>query len=297
MCAISQTQKTIAERLGYEKDAKLLIIHADDLGVSHSENVASIDAIKNGCVNSASIMVPCPWFPEIASYASENQVMDFGLHLTITSEWKNYKWGPSYWSQIMASFRNEQGYFYDNVSEVAEKGNPDMLKTELFAQVRKALDAGINVTHLDAHMGAVMATPEFLEAYILAGKEFKVPVLLDRSIPSLASEKIQTTLTDKDVVVDALITAMPEDFESGMDKFYTKTLNELKPGLNCLLIHTAYDDEEMRAVTIDHPNWGAAWRQADYDFFTSPACQELLQQNDIRLVTWLEIRDKITRKE
>lgn len=287
----------VAERLGYSKDDKLLIIHADDLGVAHSENKASIKAMEEGCVNSASIMVPCPWFPEIAAYAKEHQEMDFGLHLTVTSEWKYYKWGPSYWSHIMASFRNEQGYFYDNVADVAAKGNPDVLKAELATQVRLALNAGIDVTHLDAHMGAVMATPEFLKAYIQVGRDHNLPVLLDYGIPAMDSPEIQQMMTEKDVVVDRVLTAMPEDFADGMDQYYTKVLNELEPGLNCLLIHTAYDDEEMQAITIDHPDWGSAWRQADYDFFTSDKCAALLEANVIILVTWREIRDKITRAE
>lgn len=285
----------VAERLGYTKDDKLLIIHADDLGVSHSENMASIKAMEEGCVNSASIMVPCPWFPEIAAYAKDHSEMDFGLHLTVTSEWKYYKWGPSYWSHIMATFRNEQGYFYDDVADVVANGNPDVLMPELATQVRLALQAGIDVTHLDAHMGAVMATPDFLKAYIQVGKEFRLPVLLDNGIPAMGDSEIQEMLTEKDVVVDRVLTAMPEDYANGMDQFYTKTLNELKPGLTCLLIHTAYDDEEMRAITIDHPDWGAAWRQADFDFFTSDKCKTLLEANGIILVTWREIRDKITR--
>ncbi|MDT0539693.1 polysaccharide deacetylase family protein [Croceitalea sp. P059] len=287
----------IAERLGYPKDAKLLIIHADDLGVSHSENMASIKAMEEGSVNSASIMVPCPWFPEIANYAKHHTDMDFGLHLTLTSEWKYYKWGPSYKSDSMASYRNEQGYFYDNVSEVVSKANPDFLKAELSTQIRTALNAGIDVTHLDAHMGAVMATEDFLETYIEVGHEFKVPVLLNKGMPALKSSKIRAMLTDKDVILDAIISASPNDFEEGMEGYYSTTINELEPGITCLLIHTAYDNQEMQGVTIDHPNWGAAWRQADFDFFTSKKCADLLKENEIVLITWREIRDKITRSQ
>lgn len=288
-------QKSIAEQLGYASDAKLLIIHADDLGVSHSENMASIKAMEDGSVNSASIMVPCPWFPEIANYAKEHPEMDFGLHLTVTSEWKNYKWGPSYGPHNTSSFINDKGYFYDGVADVVANGNAEVLQSELRAQVKKALNAGIDVTHLDSHMGAVMATPEFLEAYIKTGREFQLPVLLGYGIPAMQSENIKSLLTAKDVVVDALFTAMPTDFKDGMEQFYSSTLNNLQPGLSILLIHTAYDDNEMQAITIDHPDWGAAWRQADFDFFTSEKCKSLIEANNIKLVTWKEIRDKITR--
>src|SRR5687767_13457717 len=87
-------EKTLAERLGYPRDAKLLIVHADDLGMAHSVNAASIRGLESGLINSASIMVPCPWFPEIAEYARKNPQADLGLHLTLTSEWTDFRWGP-----------------------------------------------------------------------------------------------------------------------------------------------------------------------------------------------------------
>ncbi|MGI9549613.1 MAG: polysaccharide deacetylase family protein [Aurantibacter sp.] len=290
-------QKTVAARLGYPADAKLLIIHADDLGVAHSENMASIMALEESPVNSASIMVPCPWFPEIAAYALGHSTADLGLHLTLTSEWKYYKWGPVTSKDSVTSLVNNEGYFYDLVHKVAEHADPKHVEIELRNQVKKALLTGIDVTHLDTHMGTVFATPEFAEAYIKIGHEFRLPVLMtieSGEIPP-AYAKVFEMLNDKDVVVDQLITAGPEDFERGMEQFYIKSLNELEPGLNCLLIHLAYDDEEMQGVTIDHPEWGAAWRQADFDFFTSPECEKLLKDNNIVLVTWRELRDKITR--
>jgi len=105
--------------------------------------------------------------------------------------------------------------------------------------------------------------------------------------------KVQTT--DRDVILDKVMTAMPPDFKNGMRAYYTNILNTLSPGLNCLLIHLAYDDAEMKAVTVDHPDWGAAWRQADFDFFTSDECRQILKEQKIQLVTWKEVRDKLLR--
>src|ERR1700733_5575955 len=107
---VSGQRKSIQERLGYPKNAKLLIIHADDVGVSHSENAATISALEKGCVRSASIMVPCPWFPEIAAYAKLHPEMDFGLHLTLTSEWTYYKWGPVTPAQKVPGLVNKNGF-------------------------------------------------------------------------------------------------------------------------------------------------------------------------------------------
>ena len=288
---------SVAELLGYEPDTKLLIIHADDLGVAHSENMASISGLEESPVNSGSIMVPCPWFPEIAMYARNNKSADLGLHLTLNSEWKNYKWGPVTSKSLVSSLVNNNGYFYSVVDSLVMYAKPKEIEIELRNQVRKAIQFGVDVTHLDAHMGAAMSTPEFLESYIKIGREFELPVLLDKRMPFLKEDKISALVDERTVIVDFTATANPSDFENGMDHYYTETLENLKPGLNCLLIHLAYDDDEMKAMTVDHPYWGSAWRQADYNFFTSEKCATILKEQNIKLVTWRELRDKIVRKE
>ncbi|MCW5515211.1 polysaccharide deacetylase family protein [Muriicola sp. Z0-33] len=288
-------QKSVAERLGYDADAKLLIIHADDLGVTHSENAASIKSLANGPVNSASIMVPCPWFEEIAAYARKNKSTDLGLHLTLNSEWKHYKWGPVSSLDKVSSLVNKNGYFYALVDSLVTSGVADEVEYELRNQVKKAYKAGIDVTHLDAHMGAAVSTPDFTAAYMKVAAEFRLPVLLDSRIYSIEHPQIKELLTENTAVVDAIYSASPGDFQKGMDQYYTSVLEKLQSGLNCLLIHLAYDDAEMKAVTIDHPGWGAAWRQADYDFFNSPECAKILKEQNIILVSWRSIRDKITR--
>jgi hypothetical protein len=292
---ISIQGQTMAERLGYPKNAKLLIIHADDLGLSHSQNMASIDGLQESPVNSASIMVPCPWFPEIAAYAREHTSEDLGLHLTLNSEWKNYKWGPVSSMDLVPSLVNEMGYFYSHVDSLMQHGHAAEVETELRSQIEKAYAAGIDVTHLDTHMGAVVGRPDFLLAYMRLGKEYRLPVLMDKRIYDMDNEAIKKLLDDKTVVLDNIIMAEPSDFTGGMEAYYAKVLEGLNPGLNCLLVHLAYDDEEMKAITVDHPEWGSAWRQADYDFITSQACMSLLQQQGIVLLTWRELRDKIVR--
>jgi len=288
-----------AERLGYPKDSKLLIIHADDAGVSHSENMATIRGMEEGIVNSASIMVPCPWFPEIANYARENsETKDFGLHLTITSEWKNFKWGSTSSKNEVGSLINPHGYFYSLTDSVRIQGKAIDVEKEIDSQIKKALDFGIDVTHLDGHMMAVMSTPDFMEAYIKKGREYRVPVLLNKQFPAfeILEEKMQ--FNSKDVITDHLYQAYPEAYNTqGMDKFYVDILNNLEPGLSVILIHLAMDNEEMQAVTKEHPDYGSKWRQDDLDFFTSEKVERLIEENDIVLVTWRELRDKLVRSE
>ncbi|MDP4262249.1 MAG: polysaccharide deacetylase family protein [Bacteroidota bacterium] len=289
-------QKSIQERLGYPKNTKLLIIHGDDLGVSHAENEATTTAMVKGAVSSASIMVPCPWFSEIASYAASHPGADLGLHLTLTSEWKYYKWGSVSGNCEVPGLLNKQGYLYSTVDSVYKQAKLKEIEKELRAQIEKARLAGIDFTHFDSHMGTSFGNTEYLKLYIRLGKEYKVPVLLLRSGPRSAfGVNLDSLISEKDVMADKIYIADPVDFKNGMENYYTKVLNSIQPGLNVLIIHTAYDDKEMQAITMDHPEYGAAWRQADYNFFTSDHCKKILKDQDIHVITWREIRDKLTR--
>jgi len=292
---VQAQSRTTQERLGHSKETKLLIIHADDMGVAHAENSATFKAMQTGTVNSGSIMVPCPWFTEVVSYVKENPKADLGLHLTLTSEWKHYKWGPVTPPGIVPGLLNKNGFLYSSVDSVVMFAKPEEVEEEMRNQVKKSIQMGIDPTHLDAHMGGVFSTLGFLKAYIKIGKEFNIPVMLSRQLEAMLQLKLDSLIDPSTVLIDDIITAMPPDFKKTMKNYYTSVLNGLKPGLNCLLIHTAYDNDEMKAITIDHPEWGSAWRQEDFDFFTSAACKELLKKNNIVLVTWREIRDKLYR--
>ena len=288
--------RSIQERLGYPKDAKLVIIHADDLGVSHSENAASIAAMEKGSVSSASIMVPCPWFPEIAAYARSNPKADLGLHLTLTSEWKYYKWGPVTAKEKVPGLVNKNEFLYSSVDSVYQNASAAEVEIEMRNQVLRAKQFGIDPTHLDAHMGTALQKLDYFKAYVKIGHEFKIPVFIPRILEVPLKVKFDTILSDKDVIVDHILSASPQDFKNGFANFYSNGIKNLKPGLTYLIIHTAYDDAEMRAVTIDHPDWGAAWRQQDFNFFSSEDCKNILKENNIYVITWKEIRDKIVRK-
>lgn len=292
-----QAQLTTAEKLGYPRDAKLLIVHADDLGVAHSENEGTINAMEKGAVTSASIMVPCPWFSEIAAYAAAHPKADFGLHLTLTSEWKYYKWSALAGRKEVPGLLNKAGFLYAAVDSVYQAAKLQEIEKELRTQIDKALAFGVDVTHFDSHMAALFGRPDYLKLLIRLGREYRVPVLLNKSGPRSASNvRLDGFVTEKDVQLDALYTATPADHKNGMEKFYTKVIHSLQPGLSELIIHTAYDDKEMQAITVDHPEWGAAWRQADFDFFTSENCKKLLKEQNVQLITWREIRDKLIRK-
>ena len=288
----SVAQKTLAQRLGYAPDAKLLIIHADDLGVAHSENKASFLAMKVGNVNSASIMMPTPWVAEVADFAKKNPQADLGLHLTLTNEWEWMRWGPVASRNEVTSLLNEEGFFYPDCQTFGKMAKVEEVEKELRAQIEQAFKMGIQPTHFDTHMGClVFNSPEVFEVYLKLGREYKIPVMVDRFFLKASSQAFRDKMQPEDIITEQTLTASPEDFEAGMADFYEKTIANLTTGIQVLLIHTAFNDAEMQALTVNHPMWGAAWRQADFDFFTSERCSRLLKQHNVQLITWREIQE------
>jgi len=290
-------QQSLAEKLGYKPDAKLLIIHADDLGVAHSENIASILAMKIGMVNSASIMMPCPWVSEIADYAKANPAADLGLHLTLTSEWKHMKWSPVAPLGQVSSLVDSLGFFYNNCMDFGKYAKVEEVEIELRAQIEKAYKMGIRPTHLDTHMGClIFNSAEVFGVYLKLGREYKIPVMVGRFFLQAVPQKFKDLIRAEDIIVEKILTANPSDFEAGLAAFYERTLNNLSAGIQILLIHTAFDDAEMQALTIEHPLWGAKWRQEDFDFFTSKVCEEILKKEDIQLITWRQLQKAVYNK-
>jgi len=284
----SAQPRSLAERLGYPADAKLLIVHADDLGMAHSVNAATIKGFETGLVNSGSIMVPCPWFSEIAAYARANPQADLGLHLTLTSEWTSFRWGPVTSKDRVSSLLDKNGYFNLTESDAAAKADPKEVELEIRAQIERARAAGIQPTHLDSHMGTLYQNKALFEVFLKVAREYKLPVRVARAWFGRA-DFLPTTLKPDDVFIDRVLdinqTVAPGDWA----KFYTEAIKKLEPGVTEVVIHLAYDDAEMRGATADHPDWGAAWRQRDLDFFTSDAFRQLLRDEKIKLITWREL--------
>jgi chitin disaccharide deacetylase len=279
---------TLPERLGYPADAKLLIVHADDLGMAHSVNAATIKAFESGLVSSGSIMVPCPWLPEIAAYARSHPEADLGLHLTLTSEWKSYRWGPVLSKDRVSSLLDPNGDFYLTESEAASHANAREVEAEIRAQIDRARAFGIKPTHLDSHMGTLYQNKTLFETLLRVARDNKLPVRMSKEwVPS--TNYLPSILNPNDIAIDRIITIGAGVPAEGWSKFYADAIKSIQPGVTEMVVHIAFDDEEMRAATLDHPDWGAAWRQRDLQFFTSDTFRRLLQENHIKLVTWREI--------
>ena len=284
----SQT-KTLAERLGYPANTKLIIVHADDLGMSHSVNEASIKAFATGLVNSGSIMIPCSWLPEITTYAKANPQADLGLHLTLTSEWRDYRWRPILPSGNVSSLLDASGYLYLTEEQASTNIKVQEAESEIRAQVERARKLGIQPTHLDSHMGTLYQTKELFEALMRVARENKLPVRVARGMYG-RMPFLNDLLKPEDIVLDNIVSIDQSVKSDDWTKYYTDALTNLPSGVTEFVIHLAHDDNEMNAITVNHPNWGAAWRQRDFDFFTSDTFRKLLEANQIKLITWRDLR-------
>jgi predicted glycoside hydrolase/deacetylase ChbG (UPF0249 family) len=278
--------RTIAERLGHPANSKLLIIHADDLGAAHSVDAASFDGLDKGAVSSASIMIPTPWVGEVAAYAKTHPDADLGLHLTLTSEWKTYRWGSVESSDKVPSLLDSAGTFPDDDSVVAAKAKPLEVEREIRAQIVRALALGIRPTHLDSHMGSVFTTPELMATYVKVAREYHLPFLAPRGDPGI---KPKPPLSENDVLLDAVVIAGPEIPRDQWKQFYLKAIADLKPGLTEMIVHLGHDDSELQAVTVDHEPYGSAWRQRDYDVMNSSEFKKALADNHVIVIKWRDL--------
>ena len=282
-------QKNVAERLGYPADAKLVILHADDLGVAHSVEMASFTALDQKAVSSASVMVPCPWLTEVAAYAKAHPDADLGLHLTLTSEWKTYRWGPVAPKDQVPSLLAPDGYFYSDTGPVASHATPQDVEREIRAQIELAMKMGIHPTHLDIHMGTLAAKPEFYAVLVKVAHEYKLPFLAVR-VADAREKMMESLLSPKDFVLDSLVMFDGRVPPDRWTESYVAALKAIKPGVHYMIVHLGHDDAELQAITVGHPDYGAAWRQRDFNAVTSPEFKKALQDNHIILIGWKDLK-------
>lgn len=285
--AMGQT-KTVAERLGYPAGSKLLIVHADDLAVAHAEDAASFDALDKNAVTSASIMIPCPWLNEVAAYAKSHPDADLGLHLTLTSEWKTYRWGPVESKDKVPSLLDPTGYLWSDTPEADKALKADEVEREIHSQIERAIAMGIHPTHLDSHMGALFSRPDLFAVYVKVAHEYKLPFLA--FIAPDTPRELSSILSDKDILLNSVVIADPSIHPTDWNAFYANAIRNLKPGITEIIVHLGYDNAELQAVMVDHDDYGSVWRQRDYDFVTSPEFKKLLQENHIILVKWKDLK-------
>jgi chitin disaccharide deacetylase len=280
--------QSLQVRLGYPADAKLLILNADDLAVTHSEDVASLAALDQKLITSATVMVPCPWFTEVAAYAKANPDADLGLHLTLTAEWQTYRWGPILSRALVPSLVGPDGYFYPDTREVAERAKLDEVESEIRAQIERAKAMGLEPSHLDSHMHVLYHTPELFRVFLKVAREYKLPVRMARNDPLF--EQLLPLMAPGDPIPDAIFSPGADVAASGWKDYYVNLIKSLQPGVTEIFVHLAGDDAETQAVTVNHPDWGAAWRQREVEAISSPQFRKALEDNHVILIGWRDIK-------
>lgn len=280
----------IAELCGFNPGSRLLILHADDFGMCHSVNRAIIAAFEADAISSASAMVPCPGFSEAAEWCTLHPQYDLGIHSTLISEWETYKWGPVSGGLHSSGLVDANGHFWPRNSLL--RASPGEIEDEIAAQIGVAKARGINPTHLDSHMLSV-AHPEYILAYVKAGRRFALPVLIDEYWHARCAVQLEAA---DDVVVDNLLQAPSASSPESLEEYYISALRNLKPGLNELLLHPGFDDDELRSIAGKSRPYGAAWRQRDFDIITGGPFKAALEENHIHVIDWRAVKSAITRR-
>jgi chitin disaccharide deacetylase len=289
--SLSRAQQTFAERLGWPKDTTAVILHVDDVGMSHASNLGAIESIEKGSASSFSIMMPCPWVPEIARWLAKNTNADSGLHLTLTSEWQIYRWGPVAGKKAVPGLVDNEGCMWRSVPQVTTRATPDEIETEIRAQIEKAQGYGFQITHLDSHMGTLFARPDYFERFLKVGVEKQIPILAIGGHMTYVSQRESEASKQLRPLVPKIWNAgLPviDDLHTGWTGQDTmanlrETLNTLKPGVTMIIFHASHMTEEFPLIT-----GSAKGRQIDLDALTNPETKEILKRRNIILTTWRE---------
>ena len=285
----------LARHLGLDPEARIVIPHIDDVGMCHGANQAYMELLGAGFVTTGSVMVPCPWFLEIADWAQDHAHADLGVHLTLTSEWRHYRWRPLTTSSRKSGLIDDEGYLPRSVALLRDRLDPAAAEDEMRAQIERAVAAGIEPTHLDTHMGAA-ASPELVNLYLRLGREYRLPVLLPRAIETYLAvlslgagaehyDEALHVLEAEGQFIDRFIMTPCCPAEE-TPRVYRQMLADLAPGVTFFSLHCNAPGE-MRVIS---PDW-AVWRAAEYRLGTDPGFIEDVRKLDLRLVGFREIRD------
>lgn len=285
------------QKLGFSDNTRAVIIHTDDIGMCHASVQAFKDLWAFGTITSGATMVPCPWFPAVVQMCKKNPGIDMGVHATLNAEWENYRWGPVSTRKTGSGLMDEAGYFHQWHQAVYDNAKPEEVGKEVNAQIDCALKAGIDVTHVDSHMGTIM-NPRFIQSYVQAGASRLLPNMLPRLTAKgmemmgvdeqerIAYMPIMDMLETMGVPMLDGILSLPlahGDDHIGMAK---KLFGDLPIGITHFILHPSIDTPELRAIA---PDWEA--RVANYNAFMSDELKKVLEREDIKLIGYRAIRD------
>jgi chitin disaccharide deacetylase len=281
------THNPALAELGFAADDRVVIIHADDVGMCEATIGAFFELAAGGVVSAGSVMVPCPWFPAVAAGCRNDAELDVGVHLTLTSEWDGYRWAPISTRDPASGLLDEEGYFYRNQDQWRSI-DPAAVYREAETQVDRALAAGLNLTHIDHHMFAMLHT-SLADQYVSVGFNRQLPVLMTRQpqwVAALSEEAIAGWERQGLPVFDHLRQMPLDEPTTHRLDLTTQLFDELPPGLTYLITHPARDTPELRAIAPD-------WRQrvADFETFRDGRLARHLRRNGTQVIGWRPLRE------
>jgi chitin disaccharide deacetylase len=286
----------VLRKIGLDDQDRAVIIHIDDVGSCQAANAAYTELVDFGLISSAAIMVPCPWFPQAAAYCRTNaSKIDMGVHLTLTSEWNEYRWAPISTTDPATGLIDDEGYFYRRQPPVHEHATPEAVYIELKNQVERALAAGIDPTHMDGHMGTIIHN-KFIPVYVRLALEYRLP-------PSIlvrgTEEEYRSIGIDPDIAVKAIndlenqgvplldhVGGMPLDKPENRIETAKQIFGALKPGITHLYLHPCHDTPELRATM---PDWRD--RVGDYEVFLQEELRQFIKDQGIHVIGNRVLRD------
>ena len=285
------------KRLGFDKHDRVLIIHSDDIGMCQAALAAHAELLEFGLVSSGAAMVPCPWFQQAAAFCREHPEIDMGVHLTLNSEWEPYRWGPITTRDPASGMLDGQGYFHSRTAVTEQQADIEAVVTELRAQVARALQAGIDVTHIDSHMGALVC-PRFVPLYVQVALENRVafPFIRNNEANSEATgalhwlaahdTNLAPELEERGIpMIDAMV-GLPLGDPPDHIAVAKQMIDELQPGLTMMILHPARDTLELRAMA---PDWRS--RVANYEACRSPEMRDHIRQAGVQIIGYRPLRD------
>jgi len=291
------TPNPLLKKLNYSNTDRLVIIHTDDIGMCHASVQAFKDLWEFGTISSGAVMVPCPWFPTAAQMCRENPEIDMGVHATLNSEWESYRWGPVSTRDTGSGLMDEAGYFHQWEPAVYENAKAEAVALEADTQVERALKAGIDVTHIDSHMGTIM-NPKFVQSYLQTGTSHLLPNMLPRasaqgfSMMGVGEQELAVytpVLNQLEAqgmpMLDGLF-SMPLDHDQDHVGAARKLLGEIPAGISHFILHPSIDTPELRAIC---PDWRA--RVANYKAFMNEGLRQFLKDEGIQLIGYRQIRE------
>ena len=294
---------TQAEKLGFEKGKKVLLLHADDAGMCKEANEAVEKYLLSGDIKSTAVMAPCPAAEEFILWAKEHPTVDVGMHLTHTSEWKDYRWGPVADPAKVPGLVDPDGMLWHEVPDVVMHAKASEVETEIRAQIEKAKSLGWNPTHLDSHMGTLFGSPEFVKVFLKVAQEYGIPAnVIDLSDKDVLEHFRKAGYPMTDEVVKLFdeykmpkldnFTSAPHGstYEEKRENFIN-LVKSLKPGLTEIIFHPSVQTENLKTITN-------SWQQRvwEAELFSDPVVKKFFEDEGIIITDWIEIMEKFEQK-